>query len=58
MSFGAWFVFGLILCLLEVLLMFACMLGMRRICVKLGADPGDTIGTMDAVLERIWVAPM
>ena len=57
-SFHAWFAFGVVLFLLEVLLMFACMLGMRRICVKLGADPNDAIGTLDAVLERIWVAPM
>lgn len=58
MSYTSWFVFGVVLCLLELLLLFACMLGVRRVCVKLGADPKDPVKTMDAVLERIWVAPV
>ncbi|CAM9609126.1 unnamed protein product [Ectocarpus fasciculatus] len=57
-SFRAWFVFGIVLCLLELSLLFACMLGVRRVCIKLGADPQDPVKTVDAVLERIWVAPM
>ncbi|CAM9329416.1 unnamed protein product [Ectocarpus sp. 4 AP-2014] len=57
-SFRAWFVFGIVLCLLELSLLFACMLGVRRMCIKLGADPQDPVKTVDAVLERIWVAPM
>ncbi|CAN0550862.1 unnamed protein product, partial [Ectocarpus sp. 12 AP-2014] len=57
-SFRAWFVFGIVLCLLELSLLFACMLGVRRVCTKLGADPQDPVKTVDAVLERIWVAPM
>lgn len=57
-SFRAWFVFGIVLCLLELSLLFACMLGVRRVCIKLGDDPQDPVKTVDAVLERIWVAPM
>lgn len=57
-SFRAWFVFGIVLCLLELSLLFACMLGVRRMCIKLGADPQDPVKTVDAVLEKIWVAPM
>lgn len=57
-SFRGWFVFGIVLCLLELSLLFACMLGVRRVCIKLGADPKDPVKTVDAVLERIWVAPM
>ncbi|CAM9317502.1 unnamed protein product [Scytosiphon promiscuus] len=57
-SFKAWFTFGVVLCLLEILLLFACMLGVRRVCIKLGADPRDPVLTMDAVLDKIWVAPM
>lgn len=58
MSYEAWFVFGVVLCLLELSLLFVCTLGVRRVCIKLGADPKDPIKTMDAVLERIWVAPL
>lgn len=54
----SWFLFGVILCLLELSLLFSCMLGVRRVCVKLGADPKDPVKTMDAVLEKIWVAPV
>eukprot|EP00752_Nemacystus_decipiens_P005207 g4726.t1 len=57
-SYLEWFVFGVVLCLLELSLLFACMLGVRRVCVKLGADPKDPVKTLDAVLERIWVAPV
>ena len=49
---------GLILCGLEFVLLYVCMLGMRKICIKLGADPADPLGTLDAVLEKIWVAPV
>lgn len=57
-SYEAWFVFGVVLWLLELSLLFACMLGVRRVCVKLGADPRDPVKTMDTVLEKIWVAPV
>ncbi|CAM9348281.1 unnamed protein product, partial [Hapterophycus canaliculatus] len=57
-SFRAWFVFGVVLFLLEISLLVACMLGLRRVCIKLGADPKDPVLTMDAVLDKIWVAPM
>lgn len=57
-SFRTWFTFGIVLCLLEILLLYACMLGIRRVFIKLGADPRDPVTTMDTVLEKIWVAPM
>lgn len=57
-SFKAWFTFGVVLCLLEILLLFACYLGIRRVCIKLGADPCDPVLTMDTVLDKIWVAPV
>ncbi|CAM9906593.1 unnamed protein product [Ascophyllum nodosum] len=58
LDFFGWFVVGLILCGLEFVLLYVCMLGMRKICIKLGADPADPLGTLDAVLEKIWVAPV
>lgn len=57
-DFGPFFVFGLVLLCLEVALLYACMMGMRRISVKLGASKGDAHRTLDRVLQRIWVAPM
>lgn len=57
LQYLSWFIFGLILMGLEMVLLFACMLGMRRICVKLGADKRDTRRTLDKVLKMIWVAP-
>lgn len=43
---------------MELSILFACMLGVKRVCIKLGADPRDPVKAMDAVLERIWVAPV
>lgn len=58
MSFETWLVFGVVLCLLELSVLFACVLGVKRVCIKLGADPGDPVKTLDAVLDKIWVAPV
>ncbi|CAM9808147.1 unnamed protein product [Pylaiella littoralis] len=57
-SFKTWLVFGVVLCLLELSVLFACVLGVKRVCIKLGADPGDPVKTLDAVLDKIWVAPV
>lgn len=54
----AWFVIGVILCGLELALLYACMIGLKKICVKLGADPSDPFGTLDVVLDKIWVVPV
>lgn len=57
-EYGPYFVFGLLLLALEIALLYVCMLGMKRICVKLGASKCNYLGTLDVVLERVWVAPL
>lgn len=57
-GFVAWFVIGVILCSLELALLYVCMIGLKKICVKLGADPSDPFGTLDVVLDKIWVVPV
>lgn len=56
--YGSWLVFGVILLILELGLLYACLLGMKRICLKLGADRRAYRSTLDVVLQRVWVAPV